>query len=55
MVRFRKASKPGVTVKYVGGRFTVSLRGETLDVAVEREPHGETEIMEALQRLLKCY
>ncbi|WP_175637339.1 hypothetical protein [Sinomonas mesophila] len=55
MVKFRKASKPGVTVKFIGGRFMVTRDGSTVAVAVERQPHGDAEIMAALQGILTRY
>ena len=55
MVKFRKASKPGVTVKFIGGRFVVTVNGATLAVDVESQPHGEAEIMAALEGILGRY
>ena len=55
MVKFRKASKPGVTVKFIGGRFSVTVDGATAAVAVEQEPHGEAEIRAALETILGRY
>ena len=55
MVKFRKASKPGVTVKFIGGRFSVTVDGATLAVEAEFQPHGEAEIMAALEGILRRY
>ena len=55
MVKFRKASKAGVTVKFIGGRFIATVNGSTRAVAVEQQPHGDAEIMAALESILTRY
>ena len=55
MVKFRKASKPGVTVKFIGGRVSVTANGATVALDVDAQPHGDAEIRALLESILTRY
>ena len=55
MVRVRKASRAGVTARFVAGRFMVTREGVTEPVTVESHPDSDLEIMRTLEDILDRY
>lgn len=55
MVRIRKASRAGVTARFVAGHFTVTHDGLTELVQVPGHPAEDAQIMQALEEILALY
>jgi hypothetical protein len=55
MVRVRKASRAGVTARFVAGHFTVTRDGVTEPVTVDSHPDSDLDIMHALEDILDRY
>jgi hypothetical protein len=55
VVRIRKASRAGVTARFVAGHFTVTHNGLTEPVQVPEHPDDDTQIMRVLEAILELY
>lgn len=55
MVKIRKASKAGVTARFVAGRFTITHDGITETVQVPGRPDNDAQILRALEAILELY
>lgn len=55
MVKVRKVSRGGVTVKFAFGRFSVTHNGTTDQFATSQPPHGDSDIMCELESILVRY
>ncbi|WP_156144180.1 hypothetical protein [Sinomonas humi] len=55
MVRIRKASRAGVTARFVAGHFTVTHDGLTEPVQASSHPVDDDQIMQALEAILELY
>ena len=54
MVRIRKASRAGVTARYVAGHFTITRDGVTEPVEVAVHPYDDAGIRRALEEILEA-
>jgi hypothetical protein len=55
MVKVRKASRAGVTARFVAGHFTVTHDGITERVQASGHPYDDAHIMQALEAILDLY
>jgi hypothetical protein len=55
MIKIRKASRAGVTARFVAGHFTITHDGRTDSVQVASRPADDAQIMRTLQAMLELY
>ncbi|WP_461859034.1 hypothetical protein [Arthrobacter sp. C152] len=55
MVKIRKASKAGVTARFVAGHFTITHDGITETVQVAGHQDNDAQILRALEAILELY